>query len=115
MLGFVRQKRGTQAPGSAFDLKRDISVAGESAGSESSPNFSPRARSRKRKPILRRASQGFLALLANFRKERSARCLQSLRGFRVNFPPLPAARTSKQSMARATTVREMDAPLTIAD
>src|SRR5262245_19690088 len=115
MLNFARKKSGTAAPGRAFDTTRDQAVAEEVALSGQLRSFAPHGRNRKRKPTPRAVSQESRVLHASSRKEKNARFRQCFQGFHVSFPPLRAARTNRQSTAKATTVQETDAPLTIAN
>ena len=97
------------APGSAFDPRRDRAVAKDVVRSGWLRNFVPSGLNRRRKPTPRAVSQEFRVLLASPPKEKIARCPRCLGDFRVNFPPLRAARTNRQSRVKATTVRETDA------
>ena len=115
MLDSARKRSGTVVPGWAFDLTHDKAVAEEAARSGWLRNFAPHGRNRKRKPTLPAVSQESRALHASSRKEKNGRSAQRLRGFHVNFPPLRAVRTNMQPTAKATTVQETDARLTIAN
>src|SRR5438067_2431812 len=115
MLGSVRKKSGTAAPDWAFDLKCDRAVPEEVARSEWLRNFVPRGRNRRRKPTPRGVSQESRALFASRPKEKIARYPRSDQDFHASFPRLQAARTNRQSTAKATTVQETDAPLAIAN
>src|SRR5919198_712840 len=115
MLGFVRKKSATVAPDWASDPKRDREVAKEVARSGWLPNFAPRDRNRKRKPMPRGVSRESRRPLANSRKGKIARSPQWLVGFHASFPRLRAAQTSRQSTVKATMVQETDAPPPIAN
>ncbi len=73
MLKFAQKKRGTMAPGWAFDPKRDRAVPAELARSGWLQNFVPRGRNRTRKPMPRGVSQESRVLLADSPKEKIAR------------------------------------------
>ena len=77
MPDFVQKKRGTVAPGWAFDLKRDRAVAKDAARSGWLRNFVPRGRNHKRKPTPRGVSQESRVLFANSPKEKIARSPRS--------------------------------------
>src|SRR6478752_7611502 len=115
MPEFAQKKRGTVAHGSAFDLKRERAVHAGVARSGWLRNFVPRGRNRRRKPTPRGVSQESRVLLANSPKEKIARSPRFRQDSHASFPRLRAAQTSRQSMAKATTVRETDAPLAIAN
>ncbi len=73
MLKFAQKKRGTMAPGWAFDPKHDTASPEEAARLEWPRNFVPRGRNRRRKPTPRGMSQEFRVLLASSPKGKIAR------------------------------------------
>ena len=77
MPKFVQKKRGTVAPGWAFDPKRDRAVPDEVARSEWLRNFVPRGRNRRRKPTPRGVSQESARASCKF-SERKNRALSSI-------------------------------------
>src|SRR6476660_2671831 len=115
MPEFAQKKRGTVAHGSAFDLKRERAVRAGVVRSEWLRNCVPRGRNRRPKPTPRGVSQESRVLLANSQKEKIARSPRFRSDFHASFPRPQAARTNRQSTAKATTVQETDVPPVIAN
>src|SRR5436305_11867787 len=96
MSEFVQKKRGTAAPGSAFDIRPDRGVPEEMAVARSGSlrNFVPHGRNRTRKPMPRDAFQESHVLFASLPKEKIARSRRFRQNSHASFPRFQVARTN---------------------